>query len=60
MSTQPTNLDLTSCDKEKIHQIATVQGHGAFVAVSPLDMKIHHASDNITNFLAMKEMFNLS
>lgn len=50
MSTQPTNLDLTTCDKEKIHQIATVQGHGAFVAVSPLDMKIHHASDNITSF----------
>lgn len=48
-----TNLDLTSCDKEKIHQIATVQGHGAFVAVSHLDMKIHNASDNICEFFGV-------
>lgn len=46
-------LDLTACDKEKIHQITSVQGHGAFVAVSPLDMKIHNASDNICEFFGI-------
>ena len=50
MSTKVTNIDLSNCDKEKIHQITYVQGHGAFIAVSPLDMKIHHASDNFPSF----------
>lgn len=48
-------LDLTACDKEKIHQIISVQSHGAFVAVSPLDMKIHHASENICSFFKSSE-----
>lgn len=50
MSTKVTNIDLTNCDKEKIHLISYVQGHGTFVAVSPLDMKIHHASENFNAF----------
>lgn len=48
-----TSLDLTTCDKEKIHQITSVQGHGAFVVVSPLDMKIHNASENICEFFGV-------
>lgn len=47
------SLDLTTCDKEKIHQITSVQGHGAFVAVSPLDMKVHNASENICEFFGI-------
>lgn len=54
MNTKVTNLDLTNCDKEKIHQINYIQGHGAFVVVTPLDMKIHNASENFLEFFKHK------
>lgn len=49
------SLDLTNCDKERIHQITYTQGHGAFVAVSSLDLKIHHASENLPQFFDQQE-----
>jgi chemotaxis family two-component system sensor kinase Cph1 len=48
-------LDLTNCDREKIHQITYIQGHGAFVAVSPIDMKIQHASENLPSFFGRED-----
>lgn len=50
-----TPLDLTTCDRERIHQIAYVQGHGAFAAVSPLDMRILHGSENLPQFFKQEE-----
>ena len=50
-----TSIDLNNCDKEKIHHISCVQGHGAFVAVTPLDMAIHHASENVGEFFKQTE-----
>jgi chemotaxis family two-component system sensor kinase Cph1 len=50
-----TSLDLTNCDKEKIHQITYTQGHGTFVAISPLDLKIHFASENLPAFFDQDE-----
>ena len=52
MSSQytPDSLNLTECDKERIHLIPTIQGHGAFVAVSISDVKIHHVSENFLSF----------
>lgn len=49
------NLDLTNCDKEQIHLISSVQGHGALVAVTPLDMKIRHISENFLSFIERSE-----
>lgn len=48
-------MDLTTCDKEKIHQITSIQGHGAFVAISSGDLKIHHISENLTAFFDSPE-----
>lgn len=48
-------LDLTSCDKEKIHLIHTIQSHGAFVAISTPDLKIKHVSENLTKFFESGE-----
>lgn len=48
-------LDLTSCDQEKIHQISSIQGHGAFVAVSSIDFKIQQVSENLTAFFDVVE-----
>lgn len=48
-------FDLTTCDKEKIHIISSIQGHGAFVAVSPMDMRIHQVSENLTSFFDIIE-----
>lgn len=44
------NLDLTNCDREKIHHISSIQGHGAFVAVHKIDQKIRNVSTNLTAF----------
>lgn len=44
------STDLTNCDKEQIQHITYVQGHGAFVGISPLDLKIHYASENVVEF----------
>jgi light-regulated signal transduction histidine kinase (bacteriophytochrome) len=50
-STEVTNpLDLTNCDKEKIHFISYSQGHGAFFAITPLDGKIRHIGANALAF----------
>lgn len=43
-------LDLTNCDREKIHYISYTQGHGAFIAISPVDSKIRHLSQNVMSF----------
>lgn len=43
-------LDLTNCDKEKIHHISYTQGHGAFIAISAVDSKIRHLSKNVAEF----------
>lgn len=50
-----TSIDLTDCDKEKIHQISYVQSHGAFVAVSAQDMRIHNTSLNLGAFFGKAE-----
>lgn len=47
--------DLTNCDREQIQHITYVQGHGAFVAISPLDQKIHFASENIGDYFKATE-----
>lgn len=44
------NIDLSNCDKERIHQISYIQGHGAFVAVSAHDLKIQSVSMNLARF----------
>ncbi|RYZ83209.1 MAG: GAF domain-containing protein, partial [Proteobacteria bacterium] len=38
--------DLTNCDREKIQYVSAVQGHGAFVAVDPNELRIKHSSNN--------------
>lgn len=43
-------LDYTSCDKEKIHLITSVQGHGAFLAVNRVDLKIRNVSENLSSY----------
>ncbi len=43
-------LDLTTCDREKIHLISSVQGHGAFLGVHKLDQKIRNVSTNLASF----------
>src|SRR5690606_14801974 len=55
MDEKMNSIDLTNCDREQIHHITYVQGHGAFVAVTPLDMKIQHASDNAGEFFKQTE-----
>ncbi|MES2525833.1 MAG: GAF domain-containing protein [Bdellovibrionota bacterium] len=45
-----TDLDLTTCDREKIHLISSVQGHGAFLGVHKLDQKIRNVSSNLATF----------
>ena len=45
------NLDLTNCDREKIHFISSIQGHGSFVSVHKVDLKIRNVSSNLTAFL---------
>jgi chemotaxis family two-component system sensor kinase Cph1 len=44
------NIDLNNCDKERIHQISYIQGHGAFVAVSAHDLRIKSVSLNFPTF----------
>lgn len=41
-------LDLTNCDRELIHQISYVQGHGVFAAVSVRDLRLQHVSMNFS------------
>lgn len=43
-------LDLTNCDKEKIHYISYTQGYGAFLAIGAVDAKIRHMSQNVMSF----------
>jgi light-regulated signal transduction histidine kinase (bacteriophytochrome) len=50
--TTPT-VDLSNCDKEQIHQINYVQGHGAFLAISTRDLKVRNASENLGTFLRL-------
>lgn len=45
-------LDLSNCDREKIHQIAAIQTVGAFVAFGSVDQVIRHSSTNWGEFLA--------
>lgn len=47
--------DLTNCDREQIQHITYVQGHGAFVAITPLDLVIHYASENVGDFFRTTE-----
>ncbi len=49
------SVDLTSCDKEQIHLIHSIQGHGIFTAVSKADLKILFISENATSFFDMPE-----
>ncbi len=44
------SLDLTNCDREKIHHIASIQGHGAFVSIHKVDQKIRNVSSNLSAF----------
>lgn len=48
-------LDLTNCDKEKIHLIASIQGHGAFLSLSRVDLKIRNVSENLSGFFKHPE-----
>lgn len=50
-----TDLNFTNCDREKIHLIHTIQSHGAFVAVHPLDLKVKHVSTNAPAFFDNSE-----
>lgn len=53
------SLDLTNCDRERIHEIPYIQGHGAFLVLSPLDTKIHFASENLTEFFKLSEKIHI-
>lgn len=46
MNPQTQTLDLSSCDREPIQFIASVQSHGVWMAFSPDDMRITNASEN--------------
>lgn len=45
------NVDLTNCDRERVHLISRIQGHGAFVAFSARDFKIQNVSGNLATIL---------
>lgn len=49
------STDLTNCDREQIQHITYVQGHGALIGITPLDLKIHFASENIGRFFNVAE-----
>lgn len=48
------NLDLTNCDREKIQYISAIQGHGAFLAIHKVDLKIRNVSMNLSEFFGQK------
>ena len=45
------SVDLTSCDREPIHQIGAIQPDGALIAVDFETFVVTHASDNLSEFL---------
>ena len=47
------SIDLTNCDREKIHLIPFIQGHGAFVCISSTDYKILHLNESFGNFFSI-------
>lgn len=51
--TNPSDIDLTNCDREPIHIIGRVQSFGALLAVSP-DWLINHASKNVSELLSLE------
>lgn len=48
--------DLTNCDKEPIHQIRLVQGHGCLLIVSKKDFIIQHTSENVAQIIKKKHL----
>lgn len=44
---------LTSCDREPIHAIGSVQEHGALLAFAPNDRRITNASENLQSILGV-------
>jgi|TARA_R100000049_G_scaffold5356_1_gene16005 light-regulated signal transduction histidine kinase (bacteriophytochrome) len=52
MSAAETQVDLTSCDREPIHQLGHIQSFGAMLVVSP-DNCIAHHSANAAEFLGL-------
>ena len=50
-----TNLDISTCDQEKIHLITQIQGHGAFLAGGLSDLRIYHVSENLSAFFGQSE-----
>ncbi|MBD59088.1 MAG: histidine kinase [Citromicrobium sp.] len=53
MSDGASQVDLTSCDREPIHQLGAIQPFGAMLVVST-DNFIAHFSQNATDFLGLK------
>ena len=47
------DVDLTNCDKEAIHQLGRVQSYGALMAISP-DWIVNHASVNLSEFIGVE------
>ena len=53
MSAVETQVDLTSCDREPIHQLGHIQSFGAMLVVSS-DHYIAHHSANAAEFLGLE------
>ena len=45
------SIDLSNCDREKIHLVGSIQPHGFFIAFRLSDKTIYHASANIADLL---------
>ena len=54
------SVDLTSCDLEPVHLIATVQSHGALLSFDPKSGRLLEASDNWRQFLPQVEKTDLN
>lgn len=48
-------LDLTNCDKEKLHLITEIQGHGTILVMNEVDLKITHVGENLARFFGHSE-----
>ncbi|RYG95746.1 MAG: hypothetical protein EON57_16180, partial [Alphaproteobacteria bacterium] len=49
-------LDLSECDRERIHEIAMVQAYGAFVSFSYPELRVKNVSANLGAVMDTKEL----
>lgn len=49
------SLDLTNCDREQIHLIASIQGHGTFLSLGKTDLRIRNVAQNLAAFFGKEE-----